>query len=206
MLLGFIVLLAAVILLIIKYITGKRKSIIALFVLPTLLFVLIITKIAPFIELRYVMCLLPIISICAVLGIDGVIKNKILTTSIIAALTIAVSVYGFLNYKPDFLYVEYADNINVAKEYKDLPFVYVGDTMFNHISSIPEFMIYGKTLLLGDNELDRLKGDSTLENANAFILSIKAYKNVDEILKTVLSNTNYTKYEMLLDGLGYRGC
>ena len=196
---GCFLIFALAILLFLKVKKTKNKQVIILFVIPIILYVLIISKIAPYIELRYVMCVLPIICICIILSLDNITRNKKLNILIISFVVFIISINGFMFGKPDFLYSSYSKNLDIAKENASLRFVYVGTTAFNHIQSIPEFMVYDYSLILNNDQLDLLKTDESLSNETTFILSIKNYFNVDMILIQVLENTGYSKYELLLN-------
>lgn len=55
---------------------------------------------------------------------------------------------GLIFSKPKFLYEEYGECIEIAQKYSDRSFVYVYDNIFNHIQSLPEMMIYEKTMIV----------------------------------------------------------
>lgn len=67
---------------------------------------------------------------------------------------------------------------------------------------MPEFMIYNESIILNvnSNELKYLKNNKELENEKEFIVSIKKYLNVEEVLKQILEITEKNKYTLLLDG------
>ncbi len=77
---------------------------------------------------------------------------------------------------------------------------YIDD--WNYIErSIQEFMKYDKTLLLNDTELETLVGDKELEDKNEFILSVNFYMNPEKVVQEVLEKTEYTKYELIFEGV-----
>ena len=102
---------------------------------------------------------------------------------------------------PKYLYKGYNEYLKIAEQYKDLNYVYVCDNGFTHINSLPEFMIYNKSMIININHdnLDFLSNENEIQNQKQFILSIKKWMNTDEILNIILEKTGFTEYEILLD-------
>ena len=67
---------------------------------------------------------------------------------------------------------------------------------------MPEFMIYEKSLILNvnNNELKYLESNNELIGEDSFIVSMKRYMNVQEIIEEVKSLTGYDNYNTLLNG------
>ncbi len=173
-------------------------------------YVCVIVKVSPELQdaniIRYIMCVLQLIIISILLLIDTVIKNKNMLKYSLVGISLVISVYGLMFSEPAFLYKGYAKYLEIAEENKEDKFVYVGDTVFNHIQSMPEFATYSESLILNENQLDVLENDSKLSEENEFILSIKKYKGADEILAKVIEKTGFLNYEVLLDDDGDVGC
>ena len=173
-------------------------------------YVCVIVKVSPELQdaniVRYIMCVLPLIIISILLLIDTVIKNKNMLKYSLVGISLVISVYGLMFSEPAFLYKGYAKYLEIAEENKEDKFVYVGDTVFNHIQSMPEFATYSESLILNESQLDVLENDSKLSEENEFILSIKKYKGADEILAKVIEKTGFLNYEVLLDDDGDVGC
>lgn len=215
--LGYIIIAITALLLVIKIITAKRKDIVLVVCIPIILFGLVITKIAPFINIRYIAPVFPIIVIAVVLMILSIIhhilsyvmkrsskKYNLLEnyTGIVAIALIAIttSSYGFATSKPQFLYTDYKNRIEIAEEYSNLKLVYIGESPFNHLQDIEEFLRYSSTLIVNTWELDVLKNNEGLEDENEFILNIKCWvSNFDENLAKVLEYTGAKNYELLID-------
>ena len=170
----------------------------------------VIVKVSPELQdaniIRYIMCVLPLIIISILLLIDTVIKNKNVLKYSLVGISLVISVYGLMFSEPAFLYKGYAKYLEIAEGNKEDKFVYVGDTVFNHIQSMPEFATYSESLILNENQLDVLENDSKFSEENEFILSIKKYKGADEILAKVIEKTGFSNYEVLLDDDGDVGC
>ena len=176
-----------------------------LITVPTIAYFLCIAKIAPNMEakyaIRYIMPILPEFAIIFVLGIYRIVKNKQIAFSITTIVVLAVSINGIVTNKPCYLYEGYNNYIEIAKQYKDLDFVYVVDNGFTHINSLPEFAIYNKSLIINMNydKLDFLREDKEMQSQEKFILSIKKWMNVEDTLNKILESTGFNEYEVLLD-------
>lgn len=202
-------------LLIYKLITGKRKDMILMISIPTILFIFIIAKIAPMVNIRYITPVLPIIIIAVIWIVvriidtilKAILKNKEISfivnnTGIIIAASIAIilSIYGLKNNEPYFLYKECKQRIELASEYQNLKLVYVGESIFSHLQDMEEFLRYHNSLLLNTWELEVLKDNEGLKDENEFILNMKCWiSNYDENLQKVLTYTNATSCELLVD-------
>ena len=180
------------------------------FIFTVICYICVIVKVSPELQdaniIRYIMCVLPMMVILFLLLIDIVIRNKNVLKYSLVGISLAISVYGVLFSQPAFLYKGYARYLEIAEQNREDKFVYVGDTVFNHIQSMPEFATYSESLILNENQLDILENDSKLSEENEFILSIKKYKGADEILSKVIEKTGFSNYEVLLDDDGDVGC
>ena len=186
-----------------------------LITIPTILYIVIVSKISPKIDekymIRYIMPVLPMVAISFIVLMNNVFsrllkfknsktKNivKIIT---ISTIVITLSIVGFFTNKPNYLYLGYDKYIEVAEKYKELNYVYICDNAFTYINSIPEFMIYNKTLILntGHDSFDILGTDAELQSQDKFILSIKKWTNVKDSLNKVLEASGFSNYEVVLD-------
>lgn len=213
---GYIIAGILAILLVAKMTTAKRKDIVAFFCFPMIFFFLIVGKIAPYINIRYISILFPMIVIAIGLLLadiehflyihikgDNRVKKwlgKYQGIVLISAVTLVVSTYGFATSEPEFLYKEYGKRIEIAEEYKNLKLVYVGEAEFVYIRDMEEFLQYKNSLILDTSEVDILKDNEGLEEEQEFILNIKSWvTDPDAVLKEVLEYTDATSYELLLD-------
>ena len=213
--LGYITLGIIIAMFIRRIIIAKRKDIATLICLPIFLFVLVIAKIAPFINIRYISIVFPIIIIAVELGVVSSVKElmKIIkndkipqfirkNASIIILVVIALvsSGYGLLKSKPEFLYTDYSKRIEIAEQYSNLKFVYIGQSPFNQLQDMEEFLRYDNSIIINTWQLDRLKEIGGLDDNTEFILNIKCWvSDFDKTLKTVLENTGAKDYELLID-------
>ena len=177
------------------YLFKKEKNnrfVLLLTTIPGIIFFIITVKLTSFQELRYIMPMLPFVCINLLLILDGILNVKC-KKYIIVATSIVLVLIGFVFSKPKFLYEDYEDYLEIAEQNKDKSFVYVYDNIFNHMQSIPEMMIYQKTLVINVNNGDMkyLVSDSNLNNEDSYILCIKSYMNNDDILNEIKSATDF---------------
>ncbi len=176
-----------------------------LMVIPTILYFIIVAKLAPTNvgekpAIRYIMNILPMFAMIFVLAIGSLFKERRIMYVMASVIVVAISINGIIVNKPTYLYKGYDQYTQIAKQYSHLPFVYTADNSFTPINSIPEFMIYDKTLIIDmsyNQDLTFLKDDEVLQNTNQFVLSIKKWTNVEEVLLKILENTGFTSYELL---------
>lgn len=197
------------IIILVKKISNKKLKLnmfkTSLLIVPTFFYIIAISKLSPVIDekfaIRYVMPILPIIALIIVFSVEKLCNNNKSLYVILSIVIIFISTNGFITNTPKFLYKGYNKYLEIAEEYKDLDFIYVCDNGFTHINSLPEYMIYTKTLILNSSYDDFaiLQNDIELENKQEFVLSIKKWMDVDETLNKVLLNTGFSNYQILLD-------
>ena len=182
---------------------SKEKVIIALFTVPSILFFLISVKMTSFQELRYIMPIIPFIAITFILSLDNLLENVENKNIIITLISVVLVVIGFMFSKPLFLYSDYEKCLEIANNNQDKSFVYVYDNFFNHMQSLPEMMIYKKTLIINMNndELQYIINDKNLNNENSFVLCIKNYLNNDVVIQEIKNNTDFKNVEQIYKGL-----
>ena len=183
----------------------KKEQLLNVIILlvPILVYILIMAKIAPFLgenyTSRYIMLLFPIIAITIFYLLTFVFDKKMLTI-VTFILSILLSINGFINNTPVYLYKDYGKVMDLAKQNKDKYFVYVYDNYFTHLNSLPEFATYKESIILNKNIHDfNLLDNDKLNKSNEFILCIKNWLNQEEILNKVLEGSKYTNYEKVLE-------
>jgi hypothetical protein len=196
--LALIVFLVATILL---YKKSKEKFIVLITILPSIFYFFIAVKMTSFQELRYIMPVIPFIVLTFFFILDEFIKIKY-KNIIFIGLSIIIVVNGMIFSKPKFLYENYQKYLDIAEENKEKSFVYVYDNFFNHIQSIPEMMIYEKTLIVNTNNdgINFIINNDDLNSENSYILSIKTYIDNDSILDEIKNNTEFKNIEKLFEG------
>ena len=174
-------------------------------IIPTLIYFLVVVKMAPDIDakyaMRYVMPILPELAIIFVLALEAIFRNKKVSYTVTAVAVLVVTISGMLTNEPKYLYKGYNKYVKIAEQYKNLDFVYAVDNAFTHMTSMPEFLIYKKSLIINMNydKLDFLRTDEELQSQDQFILTIKKWMNVEDTLNKILEYTGFSNYEVLLE-------
>lgn len=190
------------------YFWGKKRHLkdkrflINLF-LPIIVYILIVSKLAPFLgenyTSRYIMILFPFFSLLLVYLFNLFYDYKYFR-EVSILIILVISIYGFSTRKPVYLYEDNKQVISLAKENKRVPFIYVYDNYFTHLSAMEEFSIYEKHLILNNNIYDysNLKDDEVLKNSDELIVCIKNWLDRDRVLEKLVNNTDYKHYEEIL--------
>lgn len=181
----------------------KRKTergITAVIIFPTIIYIMLVAKLAEFLELRYVMNILPIVAIMIMMAIGSIFENKKYNIMLATVALILLVGYGFLTEKPLYLYKDYNKYIDISKKYSDDDLVYVGYTFFDHIQSLPEFTNYKKTFMIYNDQTNRLKDDEELSDKNEFILSVHRNMEPEKVVSEVLEYTGFSNYELIYEG------
>ena len=199
LLMFFILILFAVsaIALIIK---SKEKFIPIITIVPSIFYFFIAVKMTSFQELRYIMAVIPFIVLTIFFILDEFINIKYKEILFIA-ISIILILPGFIFSKPKFLYENYENALNIANENSEKSFVYVYDNIFNHMQSVPEMVIYEKTLIINYNK-DELKcayNDDNLNSEGSFILAIKSYMDNEKILEELKNNSDFKNITLLYE-------
>ena len=183
--------------------TLKNKKLLLNLFSPMILFIVVVAKIAPFLgenyTSRYIMLLFPLFALLLVYLFNIFYDNKYFTT-ISILIILGISLVGIKTSNPVYLYTDYAKSIELAKDNKTMPFIYVYDNYFTHLSSMPEFNIYEKHLILNNNIYDYslLKNDEFLKNKDSIIVCVKNWLDKDSVIKKILANTDYNQEKEIL--------
>lgn len=183
--------------------TLRNKKLLLNLFIPMILFIVVVAKIAPFLgenyTSRYIMLLFPLFALLLVYLFNIFYDNKYFTT-ISILIILGISLVGIKTSNPIYLYTDYAKSIELAKDNKTTPFIYVYDNYFTHLSSMPEFNIYEKHLILNNNIYDYslLKNDEFLKNKDSIIVCVKNWIDKDSVIKKILANTDYNQEKGIL--------
>ncbi len=176
------------------YSIKKKKEIfiIALTIVPTIIYFLIVVKITSFREIRYIMPIMPFVTLIVMIILDSVLNFKY-KNAVIIAISILLVANGFIFSKPKFLFEEYKASLEIAEANSNKPFVFIYDNIFNHIQSVPEMMIYKKSIVINYNkgELQYVVNSNELEKENSYILCIKTYMDNNKIIEEIKQNTDF---------------
>ena len=93
---------------------SKEKFVILLTIIPSIIYFFIATKLTSLQELRYIMPVIPFISIIVFLIFDTLFKFKY-KNAVIILIAIILSLNGFIFSKPKFLFEEYRNYLEIAE-------------------------------------------------------------------------------------------
>lgn len=183
------------------YNKSNQKFIILISTIPSICYFFIAVKLTSFQELRYVMPMLPFISITLFLILDNIFKFKYKNIVFIAMATLVI-INGIVFSNPKFLFSEYKESLDIAEQNKDKCFVFVYDNFFNHIQDIPEMMIYKKSIIINTSREEEkyFIEDKELNNEDSFILCIKTYMDNDKIINELKEKTEFKNFTRLYSG------
>ena len=180
----------------------KRKSIINYLIFAILMFLILIKFKSPFSDVRYIMTVFPVLLILIAMMVNSVKVEKIkYLSAMISVLLIILNVAFLFVNRPEDLFSDYPQYIEVANKYRDLDFIFIEDNWYNHIQDIEEFMIYKRSLILNHplGEVKVLEQYPELKNEKAFIVSINFYLNQEEIINMIKEYTDHTKITKLIE-------
>ena len=177
---------------------SKDKFIMLLTIIPIPIFFAFTVKMTSFQELRYIMPIIPFTAIAIYLSLDEILKFKYKNICLIIMSIILVSI-GLIFSKPKFLFEEYTKSLEIAQNNKEKSFVYIYDNFFNHMQSVPEMMIYKKTLIINYNrdELKYVLEDATLNSEDSYILLIKSYMDNEKIIEEIKTQSEFKNIKQL---------
>lgn len=181
-------------------IKSKEKFIPIITIMPSVFYFFIAVKMTSFQELRYIMTVIPFIVLTVFFTLDEFINIQYKEILFIAV-SIILILPGFIFSKPKFLYENYKNALNIANANSEKSFVYVYDNIFNHMQSVPEMMIYEKTLIINYNK-DELKcayNDDGLNSEGSFILAIKSYMDNEKVLEDLKNNSDFKNITLLYE-------
>lgn len=179
----------------------KEKFVVLLTIVPSIIYFLLVAKLTSFQELRYILPIIPFISLTLFFILDDLLNIKY-KNIVIVIIAIVLSFNGIIFSKPKFLFEEYQECLDIANSNKEKSFVYVYDNFFNHMQSLPEMMIYEKTLIINTtkDELTYVINDNDLNSESSYILCIKTYMDNNSILDEIKNNTDFKNIIKLYEG------
>ena len=180
---------------------SDKRTVVLLTTVPSVIYFFLVIKLTSFQELRYIMPVIPFCALAFFFVLDNLLQFKY-KNIVITVIAIVLVVNGMIFSKPKFLYEEYAKCLEIAEENKDKSFVYIYDNFFNHMQSIPEMMIYEKTLIVNvnNNDMQYLLNNEELEDEDSYILCIKSYMDNEAILNEITQNTDFKNVTQLFEG------
>ncbi len=184
------------------YLVRKKDWFCAILSIPVLVYFFIIVQIVPFLEIRYIMMIMPLFMLNLVLVFADEI-HPIFAICFVLLLSIA----GLCFSKPQFLYSSYQDAKEASIAYSDYSMVFLTDNAFTYLKEVPEMVHYSKTLVVNvnDDEMKYLQDDSYLQKERTFILRMESYLDSSKLLSQ-MKEMGYDMKEKLFENaeqIGY---
>ena len=198
--LGIVLSLLILGLLVFRFIKSKEnKGLLFILFLPIVLYFIAVVKFSPYKSLRYVMNILPIISIAIVILLDEFIKNKKVSISVLSTIAIVISVYGLFTNPIKYLFKGSVKNLEIAEKYENDRFLLVCYNEFNHIKDAQEFCIYKEFMVVPPDKLEFLEEVKEFEEDDEIVLAIKKWTDIDgeKALQDVMNYSPYNNYKLL---------
>lgn len=168
------------------------------FTFPVVFYFVIVSYLAPFIDIRYIMIIIPF-----VIMIIMMLSTNVLDEKLTIILTILLCLLGFRFGKPVYLYSDYKDIKDISINYSDNNYVYICDGSFVVLKDITSMLNYNNTIAINYKETDLsiLKNDEKLNNE--FILRMEDWMDKDKILNELKDYGYNVKKQLVKDRLIY---
>ncbi len=171
----------------ILYLAKSRKNYKNVLIYPVLIYFICASYLSPFVDIRYIMIIMPIVIIVLVIVLQKEFKNK---ATIIFLIFITIS--GFFKNEPMYLYQEYETREKASIENQNYPYIYVTDNNFTFLKDIPSMLNYQKIALFNINSVSL----EEFPKLNTYILYIEEWINKDTIFENInLKNKKITELE-----------
>ena len=173
-----------------------------------LLYCVLISKVAPYREDRYYMCLYPLFVLCAVYIVyracSYAFKKPAISKVIAVLLVCVITVFGLVKQEPGYLYSSSAARADVLEEYSDKP-VIVLNNAYNWYATkwLAEYGNYQDVYICeygsGISYLDDAAATNDL--TDGFLLYVLRFsENDEEMLEKVQAHLPIEEYEKLCSG------
>ncbi len=190
-----------------------EKGLLAVLLIPVIAYFLLAAKLSPFLVDRYVMPVFPLVTLLLVVGACGCLasllreKIKKMTLLLTVLMGALILTQPFMPGHTDnaYLYPEYAEQEEIAKEYAGIPCICVYEGV-GYYENLPEFMQYEKTLLVTLPELQGREERDSIEALDqvAVLMKNKAWaKDVESVMKTYGLKPEAVAYETASEGGDY---
>lgn len=182
-----------------KPLSGQTLSVIML-MLASFFFFIIVTKVAPYRNGRYVFMIYPIITLAAVYLGYRVIKyitlNQALSVAIVAVMGLSVSIYGDLTDNIEYLYTDNKNNEAISAQYEGSDCLYFSNDWYLLAGNALELRHMGRVRALGIGSVDGAGKLVDTEKNDHIIVYLEARstllinsKTSDEVKKNYYTDT-----------------
>ncbi len=163
---------------------------------------LVIAKISPFRDTRYIYYLYPLISLLAMFYIRKVfglfIKNDKLIFIGIVILFTSLTIKTYNNGQIRYIYSNHDKKLTIARAYGDYDCIYITDRMWAPKANIFELSEFQNIYLLKAKKLNALPGIlEDFPHEKGVVFFIDTILDQDEVMKSILTNKDFNKMKTL---------
>lgn len=176
--------------------------------LVLLCYIILIAKVAPYLQDRYYMCLYPLITLCVVYtvftALAGVFTKSSVTQSLTLLIILFITTCGLIFQKPGYLYPDAVTRANILKDYNEKPvIVFNGTYDWYPTHWLVEYNDFSEVYLCEYNsDLSRLKAASEANNlSDGFVLyALRCSEHDEELLAKIKENLPVKEFKKLCGG------
>lgn len=180
--------------------TAEERTPIAIVALPAALYLAIVFVIAPYEDLRYMACAVPLCSMAAawcLWQIARLMRGETARCVLCVLLCLCVGASGTLTQPPMYLFPGTRETRAYAEECAGKPCVYLTSSGAAFYREMPDFAAYDEVLIVNKQELSLLEQDETIAAADELVLYIHDSYPQTEAMHAVLELTGFAEYEVL---------
>lgn len=188
--------------------TERNKNFIiemvALIVIPAILYVVVIQKIAPYQTARYIYSVFPLLIIGVVYLIyllsASIFRNNCLINSLIIIIVSMTLVQGFLNEQVDYLYKDYQEINEIVQNYKNNDVFIIENAKWKITGNLVELKKFQNVYPYSvDPENFKLPEDERLSKKPNLVVYINNEFNQKEVVEQIQAKYGYNSFSKLYE-------
>ena len=163
---------------------------IIMLVIPVITYLLLASRMSPYLVDRYIMPIFPLVIMIEVLVIFGAAVfleqkfKKLHVTFIVMGLLIIIQVCGMHNYDGEYLYSGYGKQQQISVDHSALPCICLYEGV-GYYENLVEFAGFEKTLLLTISELEDRIDRRSIDELDEFVLIVKEEVDFSEAMEVL---------------------
>lgn len=186
---------------------NNKKVLMIVIILVSLLYMLVISLIAPYTSLRYLQCILPLFSLGFIYILYEIIKKyiKIVNSSsyIILSVVLLIVFTGFITSSVDYLYIGSEYTFAYSEENSNLNAIVIRESNYSVRQRYEELVNYNSVLIIKpDYIVDLVELVKGVEYTDKIMLYLPSSSNTELYLNQVIEELGYTNIEYLYKATG----
>ncbi len=158
----------------------KETNVVVLLLVPVIGYFLLAARMSPYLVDRYIMPLFPLSILILVTAVMfGLAQNscfqgraRIVIWTVLVLVTVVCQLWNPQRYKDSYLYADYEEQENLAREYQEYPCICIGEGV-GYYENLPEFAIYEQTLILTPEELEDRQERESIASLEQVVVLLK---------------------------------